>query len=361
MKDLYKHLNDIDIDLTEFEEMEVTEFERARVKKELKEKIFNSCQKKWKKSITAASLIIGLLTSTLFGLSFTANAEKIPVFGNIYRFFNLNDALYDDYQENSNPIQGVAESNGIKVTMNDAVYDGETLIVSYTIDTNRYLGDTFYIDSVADVEGEEGTTINEVFKIGDNKYTGKSTTTIDESYSTINVDWKINYMLSSLVADQKRITGDWAFNFQLNKADIAIQKLTQSIEQDGFTVNFEKLIITPQAFHIQFEQITSLEVWKEWDFISVDFEVKDDLGNVYDNHSFGGTGSDYLHFNMSASYDSLNQDASKLIITPKVTFEEADTVNYAEDGRITGKGRSFNSKADSKEFKMDKIIIDIEK
>lgn len=33
MKNIYKHLNDLDIDIEEFEEMEVSAFEKARVKK----------------------------------------------------------------------------------------------------------------------------------------------------------------------------------------------------------------------------------------------------------------------------------------------------------------------------------------
>lgn len=361
MKDIYKHLNDIDIDLDEFEEMEVSEFERAKVKKELLNKIHTSHQKKWKKSLTAASLVLGLITSALFGLSFTANAEKIPVIGNIYKIFNYNDALYEDYHENSNPINGVAEGNGLKLTLNEAIYDGETIIVSYTIDTSKDLGDSFYIDGVAVVEGKEENTINEVYKIGENKYTGKSTITVNEPYQTLDVDWKINYMLPNLTTDQKRIIGDWNFKFQLNKAEITIQSLTQVIEQGGIKLNFEKLIITPQSFHIEFEQTASVELTKEWDSNSIDFEVKDDVGNVYISKAGGGTGSDSFLYNMSASYDSLDPTASKLIITPKVTLADYDLVEYNEDGTIRSRGRSINSTADIKEFNMDKIIIEIEK
>ena len=55
------------------------------------------------------------------------------------------------------------------------------------------------------------------------------------------------------------------------------------------------------------------------------------------------------------------KDASKLIITPKVTLSDFDGVEYNEDGSIRGRYRLINSKADSKEFKMDKIIVEIEK
>lgn len=56
MKDLYKQFNDIEIDVDEFEEVEVSEFERAKVKKELINKISTSKQRKGKKLLAAASL-----------------------------------------------------------------------------------------------------------------------------------------------------------------------------------------------------------------------------------------------------------------------------------------------------------------
>ncbi|MDO7487713.1 hypothetical protein Q5O89_21650 [Peribacillus frigoritolerans] len=39
MKDIYELLNDIDIDETEFKEMEVTELEKAKVKRTLKKSL----------------------------------------------------------------------------------------------------------------------------------------------------------------------------------------------------------------------------------------------------------------------------------------------------------------------------------
>ena len=39
MKDIYELLNDIDIDENEFEEMKVSEIEKARIKKRLKKSI----------------------------------------------------------------------------------------------------------------------------------------------------------------------------------------------------------------------------------------------------------------------------------------------------------------------------------
>lgn len=316
-------------------------------------------QKKWNTSVIAASLTLGLITSALFGLSFTANAGEIPILGNIFKFFSW-DGLDEDYKEHSNPINEVAESNGIKITVNEAIFDGESLILTYTVDTNKYLGDSFYIRGIPRIENEGPNGDHEIVRIGENKYVGKATAIAKDEYSSINVEWKVDYILPSLTTDKERIIGDWNFNFQLNKADITVQNINQKKEQDGITINLEKLIITPTSFLINFEEVISKEITKDWDSAHVDLEVKDDLGNVYQSKYSSGTGSGW-GLNRNITFPTLDPDASKLIITPKVTLSDFDGVEYNEDGSIRGRYRLINSKADSKEFKLNKIIVEIEK
>ncbi len=359
MKNIYKHLNDLDIDIEEFEEMEVSAFEKARVKKELLKNIRASKQKKWKKTVTAASLALGLIASTLFGLSFTANAEEIPILGNIFKYFN-NDGLSVDYKENANAINGVAESNGIKVTVNDALYDGEKLIVTYTIETNRYMGETLHIKGIPLIENK-GDGTHEVSRIDDNKYVGKATTLTEEKYSSIDVDWKLDYILSDLTTDKERITGDWQFSFHLDRANITVQNIQQHKEMDDISVTIENVTLTPTSFQINYNQAVSKEVLREWDMADVDIEVKDNLGHRYVSNYHGGTGKDGVKMTWNKTFQALNPEASKLIIIPKVTLSDYDGVDYDTDSSIKGNYRLMNSKAKLKEFDMDEIIVEIEK
>ncbi|MFJ7406975.1 MULTISPECIES: DUF4179 domain-containing protein [unclassified Lysinibacillus] len=359
MKNIFKHLNDLEIDIEEIEEIEVSAFDKARVKKELLKSIHAGKQKKWKKAVTAASLTLGLIASTLFGLSFTANAEEIPIIGNIYKYFN-NDGLSVDYKENADPINAVAESNGIKVTVNDAVYDGEKLIVTYSIETNKYMGDTLHIKGIPLIENK-GDGINEVSRIDENKYVGKATTFTEEKYSSIDVDWKLDYILSDLTTDKERITGDWQFSFHLDKANITVQNIQQHKEKEGISVTIENVTITPTSFLINYEQAVSKDILNEWDMADVDIEVKDNLGHRYVSTYHGGTGMDDVNMTWNKTFQVLNPEASKLIITPKVTLSNYDGVDYNTDGSIKGKYRLENSKADLKEFDMDEIIVEIEK
>ena len=54
---------------------------------------------------------------------------------------NGRTGLYDDYKEYSTEINMTEESNGIKVTINDAIYDGKTVSVTYSIESDQDLGD----------------------------------------------------------------------------------------------------------------------------------------------------------------------------------------------------------------------------
>ncbi|MFD4707765.1 outer membrane lipoprotein carrier protein LolA [Gottfriedia sp. NPDC058432] len=66
MKDIYALLNEIDIDVNEYEEMEVSEFEKAKVKRVLKQTINKKkSMKSWKKPVAACCVIIGLGYSSM--------------------------------------------------------------------------------------------------------------------------------------------------------------------------------------------------------------------------------------------------------------------------------------------------------
>jgi len=359
MKDIYKHFNNLEIDIEEFEEIEVSAFDKAKVKKELFKNIRTGKQKKWERSVTAAALALCLITSALFSLSFTANAEEIPILGSIFKYFNSN-GLAGDYNELASPINGISDSNGIKVTVNDAIYDGEKLIVTYTIDTNKYMGETLHIKGLPLIENK-GYGTHEVSRINKNKYVGKATTFAEEKYSSIDVDWKLDYILSDLTTDKERMTGDWHFSFHLDKANIVVHNIQQHNEQDGISINIENITFTPTSFLINYEQSVSKEILNDWDMADVDIEVLDNLGHHYKSNYHSGFGNDDIHLTWSKTFQAIHPDASKLIITPKITLANYDGVDDNTNGSVQGRYRLVNSKAPIKELEMEQIIVEIEK
>lgn len=349
MKDIYELLNDMDIDENEFDEMEVNELEKAKVKRSLKKSINKKKKmKSWKKNIAAASIIVGLSAST-FGLTFPVYAGNIPVIEDIFRFFGNGGAdggikeisnesqiptdagtgLFYDYKEYSNELNITKESNGIKFTVNDAVFDGKTVSITYSIESEQDLGENAGISSPK-IKGMNATGgISRTSEIGKNKYVGVLTVSNlkDKKLDIANIKWDIDSIQNP--DNQKEIKGDWKFAFSLNASDSKIQLTDGSSEQDGVKVNIGKISVTPMSFTVYYDQEVSEKVRNKWDGVDVELEIKDDLGNVYSGEGNGGKGKDSFGVSRSKTFKKLEQGASKLIITPHITLKDDNSDNYA--------------------------------
>lgn len=369
MKDIYELLNDIDIDENEFEEMEVSELEKARVKKAIRKSLSEKKKKKsWKKYIAASAIIIGLSVSA-FGISFPAYAGNIPVIGDIFRFLdNGRTGLYDDYKEYSTEFNMTEESKGIRVTINDAIYDGKTVSLTYSIESEYDLGDDPFIHEFLDIKGSNGQAGSSIIsKVDDNHYVGLVTAsnlglTNDE---TVKVKWKIESITNQ--ETQEEINGNWNFALKLDATESVTQKNDQSSERNGVQVRIGDISITPMSFIVYYDQIVSQEVRDRWHGVEVEIEVKDDLGNHYSGEGNGGTGdSEGYHISWSKTFEKLDENATKLIITPTITLIEYTSDNFGgveitengEHKKMTiptkpGKGRE--------EFVLKDIVIELEK
>lgn len=379
MKDIYELLNDIDIDETEFKEMEVTELEKAKVKRTLKKSISKKKKmKRWQKNVLAASIIFGLSTATI-GLSFTASAKSIPLMGDIFSYFsnentglpdgikNNGKGLYSDYKAYSNEIGFTEESNGLTFTINDAIYDGKTVTITYTIESEEDLGDgSFYVPSpnIKEMKAQGGS--DGISKVADKKYVGLLTVSnlADSKVDKVNIDWNINSI--GITDMDKEIKGNWDFAFSLKAIESNEKVINKSVNQHGVKVSVEKLSFSPMSFVVDYHQEVSDSVKNKWDEAYVELSIKDDLGNVYAGQGNGGSGIDSYNLNFSKTFQKIDPNATKLIATPHVTLRNFSSENHGEV-TITEDGEekvsSFPTKPSSapKELVLDDIVIDLKK
>lgn len=379
MKDIYELLNDIDIDETEFKEMEVTELEKAKVKRTLKKSISKKKKmKRWQKNVLAASIIFGLSTATI-GLSFTASAKSIPLMGDIFSYFsnentglpdgikNNGKGLYSDYKAYSNEIGFTEESNGLTFTINDAIYDGKTVTITYTIESEEDLGDgSFYVPSpnIKEMKAQGGS--DGISKVADKKYVGLLTVSNLENSKVdkVNIDWNINSI--GITDMDKEIKGNWDFAFSLKAIESNEKVINKSVNQHGVKVSVEKLSFSPMSFVVDYHQEVSDSVKNKWDEAYVELSIKDDLGNVYAGQGNGGSGIDSYNLNFSKTFQKIDSNATKLIATPHVTLRNFSSENHGEV-TITEDGEekvsSFPTKPSSapKELVLDDIVIDLKK
>lgn len=373
MKDIYKMMNEINIDTSKYKEIEVSEFEKSRVKNELKNRIKKTKQNKWKKALVVACMTISLTTTAFIGLSFSTYAREIPLIGNIIQFFNP-EGVYNYYEEHSKGLNLTQKSNGIQITVNDAIFDGRSVVLTYTIETEKEISADAYMDGPPIYEHpyyKEGVFMGEtqhLTKIDENTYMGFMTSSHFEQddLSNISVNWSVNGIHpNGLIEEEEPIKGNWTFHFDLKAENSKQLMVDKSVEKDKITTKINQITFSPMSFLIYYDQIVSDEIRNEWDSVSVGIKVKDDLGNVYDqkhNGGYGGLYSDKYNYIISNTFGKLDSKATKLIITPMVYLCDYETIGYTQKGKpIKANYRLKNSKADEKEFNLDDIIIDLKK
>ena len=195
-------------------------------------------------------------------------------------------------------------------------------------------------------------------KSGENKYVGM---TMADLFTQDQVDkGKFEFMIESIVPDSalgtEAINGNWDFNFELSATDNIEQLVNLSTEGNGVDVTVKNVVYTPMSFLLYYDEELSKDVMEKWDFVLVRIIVKDDLGNVYTNKYNGGYGNTSTMLHHSNTFEKLDPEAKKLIVTPVVQLLEADGAD--ENGSIY---RNEGSIAAKEEFQLEDIIIEIEK
>ncbi|VXC40555.1 ECF-type sigma factor negative effector [Bacillus mycoides] len=368
MKDIYELLNDIVIDEKELEEIEASEIEKEKVKRNVKQSIRTKKKmKSWKKGVAAASILVGLSVATL-GIGFPTYAGGLPIVGDIFRFLdNGRTGVHENYKEFSTELNMTKESNGVKVTINDAVFDGRTVTITYSIESDKDLGEhpsIFGSPQVSMSNGAAGSS--KTTKVGDKKYVGMTTTSDlgSKRMDVANVRWNMESI--NMYEEKKSIKGNWNFALSLKAMDSKEVKLNRVSENELIKVNIDKMEVTPMSFIVFYNQEESKALRSIWDSADVELEIKDDLGNKYAGEGNGGTGTvaEPHKSSWSATFQKLNENATKLIVTPHVHLRVHTPENHGGVEYVNGKEKKIEvpkKEAKSKDIVLDDIVIDLKK
>lgn len=295
----------------------------------------------------SATIAAGLSIVILFCISNPTIASSIPFLGDIYKYLNKDtEKIYDTYLEYSTPINLTEESNGIKVTIKEAIFDGRILNFTYEIESDRDLGDNPIIGaySLYPVTTKEGKELKHLTenqeRLEGNNYIGQFTYKVEEDTEILDVtiDWKNIVTLIEgggffsktgwddvIEVDgdiDETIKGQWTFNMKLNAVKNNIMKVNKTIESDLYDFTVEEIAISPVSFNIDYNLFVRENKMGKWKFGFLDVEIKDDLGNIYQSEEFGGVYSSNGwtgEWSSNRVFEKVNEKASKLIITPKVS------------------------------------------
>ena len=305
---------------------------KSAIEKGYRQRSRSKAKSKWKKQIAAVAAV-AIIGITAFGAVFPTQAREIPIIGNVFAYLSEykigNYAGYKDFSESLDMVQ---KDKGIKITLNDAIYDGTTVMLAYTIESEKDLGDEIILDDWLDmkehISGMTGS--GGVYKVRENTYIGFIRMSLSEDYDELNIKYKIDRLHN--YQDDFDIKGNWAFKFNIKKTDTDILMANKSVTKEGININVEKITFTPMSTIIHYSQhILEEELEGYFSAHTMLVEVKDELGNVYSGEGNGGSGTKTL-MNFTATYGKIDKNATNLIITPKVEFNVLSEDGHREIG-----------------------------
>ena len=294
MKKLYKQFAKLNIEM-DIQPMEVSELEKERVKRTvMKRKKKNHFSRNF--SVAAAFFIASSIT---LSFAFPTFAAKLPVIGNIFELFNDDEKyVFEKYDTYSTEIGVTKESNGISVTVKDAVYDGENITIAYTIKSDQDLGERpvlmgdWVVDEFKDMYKDSGYSYNYIIeKINDNEYAVLYIYELIEGPKPdeVHITWQGD-KIQNLNNVNNTFLGDRSFQFSLNALESKTQEFTGSIksEEEDIGVGVTKMTETPVSTTLYLTEVADVRAIakedEEWRGVPIDYIVSDDLGNEYNTN-----------------------------------------------------------------------------
>lgn len=350
---IYKELNNVRLDVSEFEEMPLSALEHKSIQKKI---LINISAKKKKKNyflLAAASFVV--ISSLTFSLSFPALAAKVPIISNIFELLSNNEYyVFEEYDEHSTDIGITEESNGISITATNAVYDGENITIAYTIKSEEDLGERpvlegkMVVDEFGDRYKYNGYFENYlVEKINDHEYAVVYIYQLlkGSKPETLHVTWTGDKVIN-LNNVRQTTSGNWSFQFPLNKLDNKTRKFAAnefSTKDKGIEVELTKITQTPISSTIYLSELVDERVIsqeeEEMRGVQIEYLISDNLGKEYKYVHYRDTGHSTDFDVNHRSYPRittkiLDDAATTLTITPIVNVMKVDNPNSNGDGPL---------------------------
>ena len=280
----------------------------------------------WKKQLVAVVAVV-MIGIPIFGMAFPALAQQIPIIG---RIFAMIESDYEDFsrlEEFSHEVNITGEVNGMSITIEETVFDGQTVYFTYIVESDSALGDNFHFnisDLGLKVDGIEvhgnrgwGASPGVLQQVSDYTHIAVGSVSFPSFYEQIE-----NAMVHF------RMSG-WNVSFPIEVVEGEIISLNETVSVDGFEATITNVTILPigTTLHFSYEMAPGYYTYVDWDFFvysdeterleaEMRFRVRDDLGNVYEEWEMMGSHDGYQGDGWIRFKEVLHPNASALIVTP---------------------------------------------
>lgn len=268
---------------------------------------------------TAAIALVIVLTfsSALASPTFANFVTQIPVIGSVFNYFVFDKAYYGAYKDLSTDIGIVEESKGVEIVIDQAIYDGNMVTLSYIIQTNEQFGTLPRFENLPIVQGNFGNTSYDVEYVKDVGYVGVMTLSMfEDNRKTVNIAWKPK----AISSDNRTIQGDWAFKFSLKEIPSTSIPINQEVSKNGVTVRLIDAKKTDVNLSINYSQVIDTNLLESSEAVEAELYAIDNLGNEYKVPYNGGkgmpdseTGEDII---WNATIHGLDENATSITFYP---------------------------------------------
>lgn len=333
MKNLYKQFDKLKMD-TDLQPIDVNELEKARIKQH----VLRNKKKNYMPKIASVAVAVVAASCITFGVAFPTLAAKLPIVGNLFEsFVDDKSYVFDKFADHASGIGVTKESNGISVTVTDAVYDGENITIAYTMTSDQNLGERpilegkLHAEEFGDAYKDFGFAPKDMGKkISETEYAGLLVYGLIDGPKPeeIHVTWD-GTRIVNLNNVNNNHSGDWSFQFKLNVLEATSNDYVEAnitSKAAGIQVNLQKITETPISTTIYLSELADIPTLSmeesEWRGAQIEYHVTDDLGNEYNAIHYADIGhsTDFKGrlSNPRITTTQLHPEATTIYVTPTV-------------------------------------------
>lgn len=257
---IYKELNDVKLDISEFQETPLSIMEQQRIIKGFKKKT-NPYKKKKYWLVASAAVVAVAIISLSLGFD-KGTIASMPFVGGVVEEYNYpNENI--DFSSYKTAIGETAENTRGKLTLNEVMLDDQQVILSATFepaDGVRFDYQTFITPKVT-INGEviSVTTGGQSIELNDAMFTIYNDIDLSKAIETENVNIEISYETwRHSSQDPEIIEQPWTFDVQVSQENLLVEKKVFELNQlitlnNGEKVTIEKVVSTPMSTTIYYD------------------------------------------------------------------------------------------------------------
>ncbi|WP_171005561.1 DUF4179 domain-containing protein [Bacillus sp. E(2018)] len=245
---IYQKLNDLDMDLEQYEEQDLSHFEKKQWEKRVRKKVKKQRPSSGRKFVgVAAAMLLATGISLSTGIVSIAN---MPFVGEtIEKYLNQNESL--DFSSYKTAIGQTAENEKGKLTLNEVMIDGGRLLISSTYEPADGIDFHHKMHPMPKVKmnGKDLTssTGGQSIELNNSMFTVYNEVQLKEIPMGEKIQFHIEYDRLDL---ELKMNQPWVFDIEVVTEKLAADSKTITLDQkikleNGRSIKLEKMIVTP--------------------------------------------------------------------------------------------------------------------